>query len=284
MIPLEKTPDPPKLKKMVIEPPERWFNLNLKELWEHRELLWMLAMREVQLRYRQTFLGVTWVILQPLLTTVVFTLIFGQLMKAPSENINYSLFTFSGLLPWNIFSQSLQRSSDSLTKDLRLITKIFFPRIILPVSEALSTLVDFLVSLVVLFILLLAYRMPFSLNLLIIPVLVVFVLMLAIGVGTIFAALNVYYRDFSYALPFIIQVWMFASPLAYSAKLIPASWSWIYDLNPIVGLINGFRWAFFTTIDFPLQSLVYSAIASCIIFIIGLFIFSRLERSFADYI
>jgi lipopolysaccharide transport system permease protein len=281
---IEKGLNVQKLKKMVIEPSERWFNLNLKELWEHRELLWMLAMREVQLRYRQTFLGVTWVILQPLLTTAVFTLIFGQLMKAPSENINYSLFTFSGLLPWNIFSQSLQRSSDSLTKDLRLITKIFFPRIILPVSEALSTLVDFLVSLVVLFILLLAYRMPFSLNLLIIPVLVVFVLMLAIGVGTIFAALNVYYRDFSYALPFIIQVWMFASPLAYSAKLIPAAWSWIYDLNPIVGLINGFRWAFFTTIDFPLQSLVYSAIAACIIFIIGLFIFSRLERSFADYI
>jgi len=283
-MPSETLPDPQKLRKMVIGPSGKWFDLNLKELWEHRELLWMLAMREVQLRYRQTFLGVTWVILQPLLTTVVFTLIFGQLMKAPSENINYSLFTFSGLLPWNIFSQSLQRSSDSLTKDLRLITKIFFPRIILPVSEALSTLVDFLVSLVVLVILLLANRMPFSLNLLIIPVLVVFVLMLSVGVGIIFAALNVYYRDFSYALPFIIQVWMFASPLAYSAKLIPAAWSWIYDLNPIVGLINGFRWAFFTTIDFPLQSLVYSITASCVIFVVGLFIFNRLERSFADYI
>jgi lipopolysaccharide transport system permease protein len=284
MMPSEKVPEAQRLKRMVIEPSEKWFNLNLKELWEHRELLWMLAMREVQLRYRQTFLGVTWVVIQPLMTTVVFTLIFGQLMKAPSENINYSLFTFSGLLPWNIFAQSLQRSSDSLTKDLRLITKIFFPRIILPISEALSTLVDFLVSLVVLFILLLANRMPFSWNVLIIPVLVVFVLMLSIGVGTMFAALNVYYRDFAYALPFIIQVWMFASPLAYSAKLIPATWSWLYDLNPVVGLINGFRWAFFSSIEFPLQSLIYSAIASCVVFVVGLLIFHRLERSFADYV
>ncbi|HTX80212.1 MAG TPA: ABC transporter permease [Longilinea sp.] len=280
----EKTPETEKLKRMVIEPSEKWYDLNLKELWEHRELLWMLTIREVQLRYRQTFLGVLWVIIQPLMTTVIFTLIFGQLMKAPSENINYSLFTFSGLLPWNIFSQSLQRSSNSLTKDLRLITKIFFPRIILPVSEALSTLVDFLVSLVVLVILLLANRMPFTLNMLIVPVLVAFTLMLSIGVGNIFAALNVYYRDFAYAIPFILQVWMFASPLAYSAKLIPTNWSWVYNLNPVVGLINGFRWAFFTNIDFPMQSLVYSVIASCIIFIISTLIFNRLERSFADYV
>jgi lipopolysaccharide transport system permease protein len=275
---------PKKFHQTIIEPSRRWSFFRWKELWAFRELLWMLTMREIKLRYRQTILGVAWVILQPLLTTAIFTVIFGVLMKTPSENVNYTLFAFVGLLPWNVFSASLQRAGVSLTRDIRLITRIYFPRIIIPISNSLATMVDFLVSFALMFILLIIYKTPLSWNILIIPVLLFFNMLLSIGVGISFAALNVYYRDFSYILPFIIQIWMYASPLAYSAKLIPSSWTWVYDLNPLVGIINGFRWAVYGTIDFPLNSLLYSIIASTVIFIFGWIIFRRLERNFADVI
>jgi lipopolysaccharide transport system permease protein len=272
------------LVRTVIEPARGWFGINLKELWAYRELFWMLALREVQLRYRQTLLGVTWVIIQPLISTVLFTIIFGQLLQAPSENVAYELFSFAGFLPWNIFSQSLQRAGISLTRDIRLITRIFFPRIIIPMANAASTLVDFLVQLVMMIILLLVYRIPISWNIFIIPVLLLFTMLLSAGVGIAFAALNVYYRDFAYVLPFLIQVWMFASPLAYSSKMIPPAWSWVYDLNPMVGIIDGFRWSIFGTIDFPLRSLLYSVGVGLLVFMVGLTIFRRLERRFADVI
>jgi len=268
----------------VIEPSRRWQIINFKELWEYRELLFILALREVQLRYRQTFLGVAWVILQPLVTTVIFTFIFGGLLGADSENVQYELFTFVGLLPWNIFSQSLQRGGISLTRDIRLITRIFFPRVIIPIANALSTLVDFFVSLLILFILLLIYNVPISLSILILPALLVLTMMLSIGVGVIFAALNVYYRDFTYVLPFVIQVWMFASPLAYSTLIIPDSMSWLYKLNPMVGVIDGFRWAIFQSTVFPLNSILYACATSFLVFIIGMLIFKRLESRFADVI
>jgi lipopolysaccharide transport system permease protein len=258
--------------------------VNFRELWEYRELLLMLALREVQLRYRQTFLGVAWVILQPLITTVIFTFIFGRLLGADSENLQFELFAFAGLIPWNIFSQSLQRGGVSLTRDIRLITKIFFPRVIIPIANALSTLVDFGVSLLILVIMLIVYRVPVSLTILSLPLLLVLTLMLSIGVGVIFAALNVYYRDFTYVLPFLIQVWLYASPLAYSSSLIPENLSWIYKLNPMVGVIDGFRWAIFGTIDFPGKALAYSVLTSLSIFLMGMLIFQRLERSFADVI
>jgi lipopolysaccharide transport system permease protein len=276
--------DKEQLRRTVIQPVTAWFGINLKELWEYRELFWILALREVQLRYRQTILGVAWVILQPLITTAIFTVVFGVLMKTQSDNVNYVLFAFVGLLPWSVFSQSLQRAGISLTREIRLITKIFFPRIIIPISNAASTLVDFLVSFLLLVILLFIYKIPLSINMLTIPILLLFTMLLSIGVGIVFAALNVYYRDFTYVLPFVIQVWMYASPLAYSSKLIPQSWTWVYDLNPLVGIINGFRWAILGTTDFPLKSLIYSIVASIIILIIGLALFRRLERSFADVI
>jgi lipopolysaccharide transport system permease protein len=281
---MNETIDKKPLRRTVIQPVTNWFGIDLKELWDYRELFWILALREVQLRYRQTFLGVIWVILQPLLTTAIFTVVFGVLMKTPSDNVNYVLFAFVGLLPWSVFSQSLQRAGISLTREINLITKIFFPRIIIPIASAASTLVDFLVSFLILIILLIIYKVPLSINILSLPVLLFFTMLLSIGVGIIFAALNVYYRDFTYVLPFVIQVWMYASPLAYSSKLIPPSWTWVYDLNPLVGIINGFRWAVLGTTDFPLKSLVYSITASVVILILGLALFRRLERSFADVI
>jgi len=277
-------PEISKLRETVIEPSHKWRIINLPELWEYRELLFMLALREVQLRYRQTFLGIAWVILQPLVTTVIFTFIFGRLLGADSENVQYELFAFAGLIPWNVFSQSLQRGGVSLTRDMRLITKIFFPRVIIPIAHALSTLVDFFVSLLILIILLIIYRVPISLSILCLPFLLVLTMILSFGVGVIFAALNVYYRDFTYVLPFVIQVWMYASPLAYSSSLIPESLSWLYKLNPMVGVIDGFRWAIFQTTTFPLNTLLYSCVTSVLIFIIGMLIFRRLESRFADVI
>jgi lipopolysaccharide transport system permease protein len=272
------------LRQTVIEPSPKWRLIDFRELWEYRELLFMLALREVQLRYRQTFLGVAWVILQPLVTTVIFTLIFGRLLGAGSDDIRFELFAFAGLIPWNVFSQSLQRGGVSLTRDIRLITKIFFPRVIIPIANALSTLVDFGVSFLILIALLLIYQVPISFSILSLPVLLVLTLLLSVGVGVIFASLNVYYRDFTYVLPFLIQVWMYASPLAYSSNLIPESLTWIYDLNPMVGIIDGFRWAIFGTINFPMNALLYSLVTSLVIFFVGMFIFRRLERSFADVI
>ncbi|MBK9928046.1 MAG: ABC transporter permease [Anaerolineales bacterium] len=272
------------LPKIVIEPAKGLFGINLKGVWAYRELFFILAQREIQLRYRQTFLGVAWVVLQPLMTTAIFTIVFGRLMNVASDNVSYELFAFAGLLPWGVFSQSLQRSGISLTRDIRLITKIFFPRIIIPIASALSTLIDFLISFGIMLVLFVIYKIPFSINMLAIPFLLLFTLLLAVGVGIAFAALNVYYRDFTYVLPFIIQVWMYASPLAYSSNLIPPSWSWVYDLNPLVGIIDGFRWALFGTMKFPLDSILYSFVISTILFVFGLAVFHRLERKFADVI
>ena len=273
-----------KLHKTVIEPSKGWLGVNLKDLWIYRELFVILAQREVQLRYRQTILGVAWVVLQPLMTTAIFTIIFGRLLNISSDNVSYELFVFAGLLPWGIFSQSVQRAGVSLTRDIRLITRVFFPRIIIPIASVLSTVVDFLVSLLVLIILFVIYKIPFSVNLFAVPLLLLVTLMLAIGVGIAFSALNVYYRDFTYVLPFVIQIWLYASPLAYSSNLIPVSWSWLYDLNPMVGIIDSFRWAFFETSSFPVNSLIYSIFVSVFILVLGLFIFRRLERKFADVI
>jgi len=272
------------LSKIVIEPSKGWFGLNLKDIWFYRELFIILAQREIQLRYRQTALGVIWVILQPLMTTAIFTIIFGRLMNVNSENVSYELFAFAGLLPWGVFSQSLQRAGVSLTRDIRLITKVFFPRIIIPVASAISTLVDFCVSFAILVVLLLIYQISFTTNLLIIPLLLVVTLVLSIGVGIVFAALNVYYRDFAYVLPFVVQIWLYASPLAYSSNIIPSSWTWVYDLNPMVGIIDSFRWALLGSENFPVDSLLYSIIVSSFCFVFGLMVFRRLERKFADVI
>lgn len=270
--------------QIIIEAVPKWRMIDFKELWDYRELLFMLAFREVKLRYRQTFLGIAWVILQPLITTVIFTFIFGGLLGADSEELQFELFAFVGLIPWNIFSQSLQRGGVSLTRDIRLVTRIFFPRVIIPIANALSTLVDLGVSLLILIGLLFIYQVPIYLSILSLPLLIIMTMLLSIGVGVIFAALNVYYRDFTYVLPFLITVWMYASPLAYSSKLVPENFRWIYQLNPLVGIIDGFRWAIFQTISFPINSLTYSLILSLLIFFIGMLIFRRLERSFADVI
>lgn len=262
---------------------ETWIK-NLRSLYEFRELLMILTGKEIQLRYRQTILGLSWVILQPIITSLIFTFIFGVLMKAPSDDQQYILFAFVGLIVWNSFAQSVQRCGISLIKDLRLITKIFFPRILIPVSNILAAYVDLMISLVILAALMLFFKIPFRGTLFTIPFFLVLSIILSAAVGLIFASLNVFYRDITMILPFVLQAWMFASPVAYSSKLIPPQWLWIYSLNPLTGLIDGFRWAVFASTPFPYQSIFFTLLITLLASIGSLVLFGRLERKFADVI
>ncbi|MCH7663148.1 MAG: ABC transporter permease [Chloroflexi bacterium] len=267
-----------------IQPSRGWLALNLREIWAYRDLLQILALRDIQLRYKQTALGITWVILQPLLTSAIFAFIFGRLAKLPSGEVPYELFVFAGLLPWTVFSQTIQRAGQSLVKDSDLVTKVYFPRILIPLSSSLATLVDFAVSAIVFIILLLVYQIPLSLNLLALPFLLVICLLASVGVGLWISAFSVFYRDFIYSLSFIIQLWMFASPLAYSISIIPDSLRTIYSLNPAVGIIESFRWSLLGGASFPGESFAISVIVSLLIFFGGSMVFKRVSRRFADVI
>jgi len=263
-----------------------WFPLDLQELWAFRDLFAILAMRDVKLRYKQTLLGVTWVILQPLVASLIFAIIFGRIASLPSDGKPYLLFVYVGMLPWNLFSGSLQRAGNSLITDAKLITKVYFPRLIIPIASSAAVLIDFAVAFVVMLVLLVIYHDQVSLtwNILSLPLLLLLVLLASVGVSLFLSALNVYYRDFMYALPFVIQVWMYASPLVYSANMIPERWRALYALNPMTGIIDGFRWCLLGTSDFPWVSIVLSVAVSCLFFVGGAYTFQRVESRFADVV
>jgi lipopolysaccharide transport system permease protein len=266
-----------------IQSEEGWSPINFSELWAFRDLFIILAMRDVRLRYKQTALGVIWVILQPLVASIIFAVIFGYFAKLPSDG-PYLPFVFAGMLPWTLFASGLQRAGNSLISDQRLITKVYFPRIVIPIASTVAVLIDFAVAFVVMLGLLLLYRIPLTWHLLVLPCLLLIVIFITVGVSLLFSALNVYYRDFMYALPFIIQVWMYASPLVYAANLISAGWRTLYILNPMVGVLEGFRWALLGTEDFPMPAIVTAIVGSFVFFLSGAYIFNRVERSFADVI
>jgi lipopolysaccharide transport system permease protein len=261
-----------------------WSALNVFELWKYRDLFRILAMRDVKLRYKQTALGVSWVILQPLLTSGIFAVIFGMLADLPSGDTPYLLFAFAGTLPWTLFAQSLQRAGSSLVGSREMISKVYFPRMILPASSSMAVLVDFMVGLATIVILFAVYKVTLTWNLFAIPVLVLVNLLLSVGVSLWVSAFSVYYRDFIYALPFLIQAWMYASPVAYDTSIVPEQWYSLYSLNPMVGVIEGFRWSLLGGTEFPLLPLGISLGMSLVIFFSGAFIFRRIERSFADVI
>ncbi|MCK6581042.1 MAG: ABC transporter permease [Anaerolineae bacterium] len=277
------TPSPPHTE-IFIQPSKRWVGLDVAELWRYRDLLIILMMRDVKLRYKQTALGIVWVVLQPLIAAIIFAIIFGRFAQLPSGNAPYLLMVFSGLLPWNLFAGALQRAGNSLIGDTRLISKVYFPRIAIPLASSFSVLVDFAVALVVMFFLLLIEGWPLTPNLLALPILVVCALLVSIGVSLFFSALNVYYRDFMYALPFVIQVWMYASPIVYTVEIVPEALKPIYALNPMVGVIEGFRWALLGSGEFPVVPLAISILFGVGLFIAGTFVFQRVEQSFADVI
>ncbi len=268
---------------IVIEPRHK-FDLGLRELWKYRDLLFILASRDVKLRYKQTFLGVTWVILQPLVTAIIFTIVFGVFARLPSDGQPYALFVFAGLLPWNLFSASLQRAGASLVGNSALISKVYFPRMLVPLASVGAVLIDFLVSFLVFIVLMLGFRVDLSYRMLTAPFFLLLTLLAGMGASLWISAWSVYYRDFIFALPFVIQAWTYASPVAYAMSIVPKQWQWIFSLNPAVGFIEGFRWAMLGSNGLTIQMVIVSTISSITLFISGMVIFSRIERGFADVI
>lgn len=273
------------LPKVVYEPSRSWLpHIDWRELWHYRELLYFLTWRDVKVRYKQAALGVGWAILQPLLTMVIFSIIFGQLAKLPSENIPYPVFSFAALLPWQLFAEALSRSGVSLVANNTLLTKVYFPRLVIPLSAVLSSLVDFAISFVILIFLMIGYGIKLTWAILAVPLLVVFALLTALAVGIWLAAFNVRYRDVQYAIPFLIQAWMFASPVAYSVNLIPEGLGRaLYGLNPMAGVIQGFRWALLGG-QAPDAMIIVSLIMMVALLCGGLLYFRRMEETFADVV
>ena len=267
-----------------IRPTKGWAALNVGELWKYRDLLWILVERDIKLIYKQTALGIIWVVLQPLIAAVIFAVIFGYVAKLPSDGAPYLLFVFCGLTVWTYFSQGLQRAGNSLVRSAHLISKVYFPRLLIPLASTLGALVDFVVVLVVLFVLMAIYGVPFTFRLATIPVFLFFMALTATGAALWFSALSVKYRDCTYALPYFVQVWMYASPVVYPISMVPAKWQPLFALNPAVGFIEGFRWAVLGHSALNLNVLYITIVMSLVALFSGAFFFRRAERGFADII
>jgi len=272
----------------VIEPTRGFASLQLKALWQYRELLYFLAWRDVKVRYKQTALGVAWIVLQPLLSTVVFTLIFGMLLQVPSDGAPYALFALAALVPWNYFSGSLNRVGTSLVSSASLLTKVYFPRLVIPLSGVVSTLVDFAVGLAVLVILLVAYRVPLGPHVLWLPAFLLLAIAAALGFGLWLAALNVKYRDVNYLIPFLLQIWIYVTPVVYGASLIPERFRFLLALNPMTGVVEGFRWSLLSagSPQFlpPGPLTAVSVLITVVVLVSGIVYFRSTEKTFADLI
>jgi len=257
--------------------------MNLREIWEHRELLYFLVWRDLKARYKQTILGISWVILQPLLMTLVFTIFLGKLVRVQTGTTPYPLFLYAGLLPWTFFSNAVSSGSYSLLASSQMITKVYLPRLIIPAAAVSVRLSDFLVSSVVLILLMLYYGVHLSWQIMLLPVLGLQITVLALALSALLSALNVKFRDTGTAMPVILQVWMFASPIVYPRSLVPARWEWAYQINPLTGIIEGFRSAF---LGLPInrQGLAVSALTTIVLLIISLLVFRRMEDDFADIV
>lgn len=265
-----------------IQPPRGLFNLRFKELWAYRELLYFFVWRDVKIRYKQTALGVVWVILQPLLTMLVFTLFFGKLAKLPSQGLPYPVFYFAAVVPWMYFSTALANVTNIVVENQRVITKVYFPRLILPLSATLSGLVDFTIGFLVLIIFILSYGIRPGLPVIYLPFFVLLAVLTVVGIGLWLSALNALYRDVRYLIPFIIQFWMLASPVAYPSSMVPERYRWLYGLNPMAGVIDGFRWALTGHGQAPTSVLIASSAMVLITVFGGLLYFNRMEGSIAD--
>ena len=269
---------------IIIKPSRRFVPLSLRDVWEYRELLVFLVWRDIKVRYKQTALGAGWAVIQPFMMMVVFSIFLGHLAKVPSDGVPYPLFVFAGLVPWTFFAQALGGASNSLVGNANLISKVYFPRLIMPFSTAASFLVDLVIALGLLGAIMAWYGRAPTVQILLLPVLVLLALVAALAVGIWLSALNVRYRDVRYAVPFLVQLWMFATPVAYAASLVPDRWRWVYAINPMTGVVEGFRWALIDTGSAPGLVLVISAAATVTLLVSGLFYFRRVERTFADVI
>jgi len=273
-------PDQPLIKIRV---GKRWSPIELREIWTHRELLYYLVWRDIKVRYKQTILGASWIILQPLLMTIVFAVFLGKIAQVPSQGVPHVLFIFSGVLPWTFFSNAVSGSSFSLVINAPLITRVYFPRSMVPLAATLVRLSDFIVAAAVLVMLMVYYQQPISWSILIAPFLIVQLTILAMGLGMWFSALNAKYRDISTALPVLLQLWMFTSPIVYPESLVPEKWKWVYELNPMVGIIEGFR-SSLLGLEFNWRGLLISVLVTATLVVYSTYAFKRLDEEFADVV
>lgn len=267
-----------------IAPRRSWAEVDWRELWRYRELLYFLIWRDLKVRYKQTAVGVGWAILQPFLTMIVFTLFFGKLAKIPSNGLPYPIFYYAGLLPWTYFANAVSSSTGVVVQNQGVITKVYFPRLILPIASVVSGLVDFVISFAVLLGMMVYYRVEPRVGLLFVPVLLLLAAATALGAGLWLSALNAIYRDVRYAIPFLMQFWMFASPVVYPSSMVPARWRWLYQLNPMAGVIDCFRWELTGRGEVQGLYLLLSSVAVLILLAAGLFYFHRMEDTFADVV
>jgi lipopolysaccharide transport system permease protein len=267
----------------MIEPRRGWHMLNWRELWAYRELLWVLTMRDIKVRYKQTVLGASWAIIRPVMTMLIFSVVFGQLAKMPSDGFPYPVFVYAALLPWTFFAAAIGTSGQSLVGSAHLVSKVYFPRLIIPLSSIGAGLIDLAISTGVLLLMMLWYGVGWTPNLLAAPLLLIGVIFTALGVGTLLSALTVAYRDFTHLTPFMVQIWMYVTPIIYPVSLVPERWQWLLYINPMTGLVEGFRSAFLGK-PFDMTGIGISFAVAVAAFAIGVAYFERVERRFADII
>jgi len=268
----------------VIRPAEGWAPLDLKELWAYRELLYFMVWRDIKVRYKQTAMGVIWAVAQPVFTMVVFSVFFGSFIRVPSDGAPYPLFTYVALVPWMYFANAVTHAGNSLIDQERIISKVYFPRLILPLAAVLAGLLDFVIAFIVLVILLLWYGIIPSAAVLFLPFFILFAIVTAFSVGLWLSATNVLYRDVRYAIPFLVQFWLFTTPIAYPSSVVPTAWRTLYGLNPMTGVVEGFRWALLGNVP-PPGLLMWVSVATVLALLItGLFYFRRMEQTFADVV
>jgi lipopolysaccharide transport system permease protein len=267
-----------------ITTPSRWWVIPFGELWAYRELLYFFVWRELKVRYKQTVVGAAWAVIQPFLTMLIFSLFFGKLAHIPSGGLPYPIFYYSALLPWMYFASSLQNATNKIVENQNVITKVYFPRLILPISGTVSGLVDFGISFLMFVAIMIYYRIHPGWAILMLPVFLLLAVLTALGVGLWLSALNAIYRDVRYIVPFLVQFWMFASPVVYPSSLVPTKWRWLYGLNPMAGVIEGFRWSLTGTGDPPNRMLLVSSVAVVGVLLGGLMYFQKMETTVADVV
>jgi lipopolysaccharide transport system permease protein len=269
---------------IILRPSRGWGSLNLGDLWKYRELIYFLTWRDIKVRYKQTLLGAAWAILQPVLSMIVFTIFFGGLLNVSSEGQPYAVFSYAALLPWGVFSKALTDAGRSLVINRNMITKVYFPRLVVPISSVLGGVVDFLIAFVVLLGLMVYFEVTPTAAIWTLPFFLILALITALGVGLWLSALNVIYRDIGYVLPFLTQFWFYITPVVYSSTEVPENWRLVYALNPMVGVVEGFRWALLGKEAAPDLMVMVSAVIAVVVLISGMFYFRRMERSFADLV
>jgi lipopolysaccharide transport system permease protein len=276
--------NPAAQEPIIIKPSEGWVNLRLKEVWEYRELLYFLSWRDIKVRYKQTVLGAAWAVLQPFLTMVVFSIFFGNLAGVPSDEVPYPIFSYAALVPWMFFANGLTKSTQSLVSGGNMVKKIYFPRLLMPIAAVFSGLVDFVLAFLVLLAMMLYFDILPTMAVIWLPLLLLLGLVTSLGVGMWLTAMNVQFRDIRYVMPFIVQVWMFATTIAYPSSLLDQPWRTLYALNPMVGVVEGFRWALLGVDTQPGPMIVVSSLVAIGLLVSGAFYFRRMEKSFADVV